>query len=137
MTTNQKAGPKPDVRPKRQKTVKAKDPEHSCTRSDFVLQFDTYGQPLSFNYPGGDSDYKSCCGSVISLIILLVSLLYGGDLLYVCYMFEGNSYTSFDESNFFSSTDAFTGDKFQVAVGFSYPGEADFSFTDLIRIDAL
>ena len=92
--------------------MKAKDPEHSCTRSDFVLQFDTYGQPLSFNYPGGDSDYKSCCGSAISLFILLISLLYGGDLIFVCYTFAGNSYTSYGESNYFNSTSAFDSEKF-------------------------
>ena len=54
-----------------------------------------FGQPIQFNYAGEDSEYKSSCGAIFSLMINMVTLLYLVQQCRVLVGYRASSFTSY------------------------------------------
>ena len=51
-------------------------PKASFLRSEFVLNFDSFGVPANFNYGNGSATHRSSLGACINLFIMLFTLIF-------------------------------------------------------------
>ena len=58
-----------------------------------------YGSPVALNYLSEDSEYKSTCGALISLIIGLTTILYAVQQTTVLLDYRATSFTSYTIKN--------------------------------------
>ena len=92
--------------------------EAQCSRSDRVLRFDSYGTPVGFNYENGSPEYRTACGSSLSVFVAFITLTFFANKIIVMATHKGSNFSTLSADNYFTYNDTFTQeDDFRLAFG--------------------
>ena len=90
-----------------------------------------FGSTIDFNYPGGESTYRTGAGSCVSCCLSLLSLLFCLQSLQILFQYKGTSFTSSRIEGHYSQDYNFTEDSgFQIAVGIHNYGHTAIDIVD-------
>ena len=82
------------LEPQSNKSEGSKQGKQSCLKSDKILQFDKFGQTLSFNFHNGSSVYRSSIGTCFSLLIGLITVVFTAQQCLVLFKRKATVFTS-------------------------------------------
>jgi len=72
------------------------------SRSENVLKYDSFGTPINFNYADGSTEYRTGCGSCLSLIVLLFTVILLVNSLIVMVYHKGSNVSTFTLDSHFT-----------------------------------
>ena len=95
--------------------------------SSIIKSFDKFGDTVNFNIKNGSPVYRTWPGTVISLIIYSLILIYGGQKFLIMWSFDDTKYEKNIKWESVSIDSVFTADDIDFQVAFSIVmGDANF-----------
>ena len=77
-------------------------------QSERVLNQDSFGQAAQFNFPDGQATHRSAIGACLSVMVLLATLLFLSEEIYIMYDHGNSSFGQTLHYNHFTMNDTFT-----------------------------
>ena len=91
--------------------------KESCQK--FVIKFDLYKQPFRLLLPDQKDEYRTFCGSLLTIFTLLVTLAYAVVKLQILYHYRDYKVQERTLDEYYKETDRFS-NNFMVAAGISF-----------------
>ena len=83
-----------------------------------ILELDSYGAPISFNYANGSTLYSTGLGACLNIFVTLLTLTYFCNSLRVMFNYKGSTLTASVADSVFNYNDTITyNDGFRIAIG--------------------
>lgn len=81
-----------------------------------------FGTGIELHYPGEEeTTFQTCAGSICSVLVTLLTLVFGVNSLLILFNYAGTSFTSANLEDHFDSSNIFTeAEGFQIAVALHY-----------------
>ena len=73
---------------------KGKKERKVCLRTKRLLAYDMFGSTVNLNFNDGESQYRSSCGAVLSLLFTLITLLFAIQQTIVLIDYKNTSFTT-------------------------------------------
>ena len=90
----------------------------SCLKSEKVLQFDQFGQPLSFNFHRGNSSFRSSSGACLSLLIASITIAFTLQQILVLINYRGTQFLQTTALGYYDISHTFEQDDgLMIAIG--------------------
>ena len=102
------------------------DNKKSCLKSAWMLKWDTYSQPVLFNYDQSNQEYRSFTGACISLLALALTLVFMSQQIIVLLGYKGSVFTTTIVQNYLDESYEYSGDDFPIAISLIDLNEEDY-----------
>ena len=100
-----------------------------------ILQYDTYGEPIRFNYANGNAVYSTGLGACLSVLVTLLTYTYFGNNLHVMFKHKGDKVSiSFVDSAFTYNDTVTQDDGFRLAIGLDPRFGAKLNISDYLEL---
>ena len=75
-----------------------------------ILEYDSYGAPINFNYSSGSTVFRTGLGACLSVFVILISFAYFANSMHVMYNRKDSKISAFIADQFFTYNDTITKD---------------------------
>ena len=126
------------LKEQRQKILRTKtklvhaDAKTRCETFGKLTQYDLFAETVGLNYPGGDGEYVTWCGTCATFIIAFVTLAFCAQSMYTLWMYKGTSLTTVIlQDAHYLSFEYTESSGLQIAVGFNMDYFDPLDFIDV------